>query len=85
VLGSSNLVDARDGCRVHTQNRRPRSGYGIGRQIRTDQAVQGQRLHERVNASARPDPSKATSDTSMGRQREVSADKDDVTLPWLGS
>ena len=48
------------------------------------EAVQGQRLHERVCASARPDPSKATSDKSMDRQREVSADKDDVTLPWLG-
>ena len=37
------------------------------------------RPHERVNASARPD-SNATSDTSRGRQREVSPDKDDVTL-----
>src|SRR4029453_12247813 len=55
-------------------------GVRIGRQISTDQAVQRSRPHERVNASARPDPSKATSHRSMGRRREVSPDECDVTL-----
>ena len=66
VLVSSNLVGARGGCRVHSQNRRPRSGcgYAMGRQGRSRLPAAGKSA---TSLNLRRGP--VSSPTSVGTSR----------------